>query len=169
MAGRKPRISPVIRDIPLLGLLPRLTEYIFVFQVQKCQEGYRLHEDKCVELDMSERCLEPGANFYNDDYSIAQMYRPVVAAFINKSAWKRFEAGTLTENIMTKTLLSRSISCSALTLEVYRKTMYIDHDRDAVCRLFYFDALSFTGKLVPQENLFRSTDLNLLLYIATRL
>ena len=125
-----------------------------------------MHEDKCVSLNISERCLEPDANFYNDDYSIAQMYRPVVAVFINKSAWKRYEDGILSENNMTKSLLSESISCNDIILEVYREIVHTDLGSDEVCRLFYFDALSFTGKLIPQENLFRCTKLDLSLYIA---
>ena len=126
----------------------------FLFKVQKCQEGYRLHENTCVSLNVSERCLEPEANFYHDNFSVAQMYKPVVGVFIDKNAWERFEAGTLTVNTMTQTLLSRSISCKAITLEVYQKTVHIDSENEVVCRLFYFEALSFTGKLVPQMNLY---------------
>ena len=74
------------------------------------------------------------------------MYRPVMMVFIDERTWERFEADNLAIDPTTDNLLSRSVACSNITLEVYHRTADIDPENDFACRFFYFDVLSFTGK-----------------------
>ena len=67
---------------------------------------------------------------------------------IDKNTWERFKTGDLVVDNTTDNLLSGSVTCSKIALEVYHKTAHINPEKGQACRFFYFDVLSFMGKVM---------------------
>ena len=101
-----------------------------------------------MNLSTSNECFEPRENIYSDNYSVAQMYKPALVAFIEKSSWERYEAAYLTDDTKTHPFLKGSVTCSnTSTLGGYREIVLGDFQDGLVCRIFYFTPLSFPGNV----------------------
>ena len=109
--------------------------------------GLPLTWRQLCEFQYQSRVFRTPWNIYSDDYSVAQMYKPALVVLIKKSSWERYEAGSLTNNTMTDSLIEETVACSNITLEVYRETMLGNSYDGVVCRIFYFSPLSFPGKV----------------------
>ena len=110
--------------------------------IQRCQPGFRLHDGHCITINDSISCLNPRQNFYENEYNVADLYRPALLAFIQHDRKeKKYEK--LIDEFMER-FFNLAKPCPRLQETVYRD-LFEEDDLINTCFLVSFPPYSYTN------------------------
>ena len=117
--------------------------------VKKCQPGFELHDEQCINQNDSLRCLPPSENLYSPDYDIADFLYPVVVVFVKQAELLKYERRG--GNELTGKLLRHSEPCSLITEKVYLNFITGSLPGNTHCRLLYSSTMAFSSIVNDME------------------
>ena len=109
--------------------------------VKKCQDGFRLHDGRCISVNHSFSCLEPHENAFSDKYDVADLFRPALLVII-KHGFKSPMKGEPTYQ-MREAILTEAESCTEIQQKVYHDILKEINPHGTKCYMIYSTALSY--------------------------